>query len=55
MNKSLQSALMKICTNRGDLVFHNCVDDIVARKMDSMSNNVLHGLLTIMGLSVIMW
>jgi len=33
MNKSLHAMLVKICTSRGDSLFHSCYDSIIARKV----------------------
>jgi len=32
MIKSLHAVLIKICTGRGDSLFHGCYDDVIARK-----------------------
>jgi hypothetical protein len=37
MNKSLQAALVKICTSRGGPLFHSSYDGVVVRKMSTQS------------------
>ena len=38
MNKSLHDELIKVCSSRGDPLFHNCHDDVVVRKMLPMQS-----------------